>query len=157
MSLRHILNDEPPPVHSRQPYPASSRLPPGDPPIYHDDRPLSPRPPSPNEPYLSPRHSRDTVASRPYYRPPAQYEPSWDSRSGDWTPEERPVVDKERRQYSYDEDHAPSPVEPQHNHSVAPEPDVVSKKKRKAADKDADYLPTKPRRVCISMHVLLML
>ncbi|KDR85120.1 hypothetical protein GALMADRAFT_218196 [Galerina marginata CBS 339.88] len=145
MSLRHILNDEPLPVHSRQPYAAPPRMASGDPPMYPEDRGLSPRTASPPGPYLSPRQSRESHSSRAYYRHPTQHDPGWDSRSGDWTPEELPSYASDRRRYSYDRDRLVSPLEPQPTYPQDQEHDVISKKRRKG-DQDSDYLPTKTRR-----------
>ncbi|PPQ89378.1 hypothetical protein CVT25_002196 [Psilocybe cyanescens] len=151
MSLRHILNDEPLPMHSRQPYAASSGMPSGDSPMYPEDNALSPRADSPSQSYLSPRHSREPFSSRTHYHPPAQSDLSRDSRPGEWTPEEHPSYAVDHRTYSYDEDHAVAPVEPQHNYPPEGEPDVVAKKRRKGGDKLKYTLhePTNPRRMSL--------
>ncbi|KAF8973906.1 SNF2 family DNA-dependent ATPase [Flammula alnicola] len=151
MSLRHILNDEPVPVHSRQPYAAPSRMVSGDQPVYPADSALSPRPGSPPRSYSAQRQTREPHTGRSYYRPTAstQYDPGWDSRSGEWTPEEHPSYASEHARYSYDHDHdrVVSPVDPQPPTPQEEEHDIISRKRRKGADQDSEYVPTKPRRV----------
>ncbi|KAH9486801.1 Chromatin-remodeling ATPase INO80 [Psilocybe cubensis] len=156
MSLRHILNDEPHTAHSRQAFAATSRMPSGEPPVFPEDRTLSPHPGSPSPPYLSPRHSREPLSSsRTHYRSSAQNDLSRDSRSGDWTAEEHPSYPIEHRSYSYDEDSSVVPVEPQHNYPPEGESDVVSKKRRKGGDKMkyAVFEPTNPRRMSLRKKV----
>ena len=136
MSLRNILNHEPPPLH---PYP---RMPLSDQSPIPDDSRLSPLP-SPAS-HTSQLHPGEPHSSRIHHRSGLQYENlGWDSRSGDWNVDDHTT---ERRQYSYDEDRLVSPIEPQAVYTQQDDHDILSRKRRKG-DHDAEYLPTKPRRV----------
>ncbi|KAF9569693.1 hypothetical protein CPC08DRAFT_652613 [Agrocybe pediades] len=134
MSLRHILNDEPPPANSRQSYTPSAHVPSADPHNYSDDHPHSP--------LRSPRHTKDVQSSRPHYRPSAQYDPPWDNRSADYPPHVN-----ERHHYPYDQEHAISPIDPPPEQPPDEDYELTSRKRRKAGDQDSDYMPTKPRRM----------
>ena len=59
MSLQHILNDDPDPVHARSLYPPHLHIFPSDNPSFSGDLGHSPRPPSPPGPYISQCHSRE--------------------------------------------------------------------------------------------------
>jgi hypothetical protein len=147
MSLRHILNDESVPVH-RSPYPSSSRTFPSEHTHYLDDARHSPRPPSPPRSYVSQRYSPDSLGGQPFYHSATHYEPGWDSRSKGWSQEGHTSY-VEGGQYAYEQDHVVSPVEPSSNSLLEDEQedDVISKKRRKGGDEDAEYVPSKPRRV----------
>ena len=152
MSLRHILNDEPPPVLPRQPYVAPSRMSSADHPPYPEDPRLSPQPGSPSRPYL--RQSREAPEPRSYYRPSVigQHDTSWDSRPGDWPTDDAAPYASEQRRYPYDRDSVVSPIDVPQPLPQQDEQDVISKKRRKGGDHDADYMPTKPRRVSSFMN-----
>ncbi|KAF8912786.1 SNF2 family DNA-dependent ATPase [Gymnopilus junonius] len=135
MSLRHILNDEPP----APPYAPPSRTASVDHPAYPEDRPFSPP-----QTLSSPRHGRDPHSGRPYYRPSTQYDQGWEAHSSEWAPEERPSFAADHRRYSFDKGRPMSP-----NDASLPledEHDVVSRKRRKGGEQDSEYLPTKQRR-----------
>lgn len=107
-----------------------------------DDSRLSPLP-SPAS-HTSQLHSGEPHSSRILHRSGFQYEnPGWDSRSGDWNVDDHPT---ERQQNSYDEDRLVSPIEPQAIYTQQGDHDVLARKKRKG-NLDAEYLPTRPRRV----------
>jgi len=158
MSLRHILNDEPPPNHSRQPYAASSRTASGDHLGYSEDPQLSPSTASPPRSYSSQRLSRESHSARPYYHPPNQYDPGWDSRSGEYSPDDHASYASEGRRAPFEQDHVVSPVEtPSTTYLQEEERDVIAKKRRKGGDLDAEYVPSKPRRVRVFLLVQISL
>src|SRR5258707_15672664 len=101
MSLRHILNDDPDPVHARSHYPTPSHTFTSDHPSFSGDLGHSPRPPSSPGPYISQRHSREMPAGRQYDLAARHYDPDWDSRSGQWSPGYAPYPNEDTR-YSYD-------------------------------------------------------
>ncbi|KAF9532053.1 SNF2 family N-terminal domain-containing protein [Crepidotus variabilis] len=146
MSLRHILNDEPAPSHSRTPYATSSRTLSSDHVNYNDDARPSPRATSPSQQYVSQQHSRETQGGRSYYV--GHQDRGWDSRSADWSTEDHTSYAGEVRRHPYDQDRVVSPIEPPANIPTEeePEPDAITKKKRKAGQEDAEYQPSKPRR-----------
>lgn len=156
MSLRHILNDEPPPVHPRQSYAAPSRMSSADHPPYPEDPRLSPQPGSPSRLYLTQRQPREVPEPRSYYRPSVtgQHDASWDSRVGDWPTDDTPSYASEQQRYPYDRDPVVSPIEAPQPLPQQDEQDVISKKRRKGGDHDADYMPVKPRRVSPFMNHL---
>lgn len=143
MSLRHILNDEPAPSHHRPPFGPSSRTLSSD---HNDDAQHSPGPASSSQHYVSQQQSRDTQDDRSYYG--GNHDPNWDSRSPDWSPEDRTSYTAQVKTRPYDQDRVDSPIEPPASLPVEeePEPDVSNKKKRKGQE-DAEYQPAKPRRV----------
>ncbi len=104
---------------------------------------------------MSQRYSPDSLGGQPYYHSATQYEPGWDSRSKEWSPEGHTSYVGEGGQYAYDQDHVVSPVELSSNYHLEDEQDddVISKKKRKGGDEDAEYVPSKPRRVWIFKFV----
>ena len=83
-----------------------------------------------------------------YYHPSSQHEPEWDPRSSHWSPEHHPPYASEDSRYPYDQGHVVSPVEPSTTYPLEDEQDndVISKKRRKG-DEDAEYMPSKPKRV----------
>jgi len=148
MSLRHILNDEPVPLHAQYP-PSSHTFSSNEHMTYTEDL----GPPSPPRSYVSQRHSREPSTAHHYYHPPSQHEPEWDPRSNHWSPERRPYASEDSR-YAYDQDHVVSPVEPSTAYPLEDDQDhdVISKKRRKG-DEDPEYMPSKPKRVgAIHVH-----
>jgi len=152
MSLRHILNEEPPPTNSRHSYTPSSRVPSGDTTAYPEDRPPSSRPNSPSQPYLSPRQARD-MQSAGHYRL-SEYETAWDPRSSEWPADESQSYPNH---YPYDQEHTISPIDPPPEQLPGDSYDLTSRKKRKGGDQDSDYMPTKPRRVRVMNAARLFL
>ncbi|CAA7266562.1 unnamed protein product [Cyclocybe aegerita] len=127
-----------------QPLSLPSRAPASDRDSYDDPR-LSPNP-SPRS-HSSHRPLRESYTSRAYYQPQGQYDPSWDSRSGDWLPDDRASYTSDSRRYAYEHDRGLSPADSHSGFPQQDEHDVISKKRRKGgADPDAEYMPTKQRR-----------
>lgn len=155
MSLRHILNDEPLPVHSRPPY-ASPRMPLADQPSYLEDSRHTPQLGSPSRSYPSQRQPREVPTNRSYYRPSVtgQHDTSWDARSGEWAAEDSLAYASEQHLLLYDQDQVISPLDPPPQLPQLDEQGVISKKRRKGGDNDAEYLPTKPRRVSFFMDAV---
>ena len=158
MSLRHILNEDPDPVHARSLYPPSSLAFHSDQPSFSGDLGHSPHPPSPPGSYMSQPQSRELPAGRQYDPVARHYDPEWESRSGQWSSAAYPsTYTNEDTRYSYDRDHVLSPVDPPSSFPQE-EDDVISRKRRKGGDEDPEYMPSKPRRVCtFNACVLLVL
>jgi len=150
MSLRHILNDEPPTAHSRQPYPPPSRIVVAEQ-HAHPGKELSPRLRSPTVPYSSQRLASGSHVSRPYHHL-APHDMGWDSRSADRTPDEHLSYASERSIRSYDWDHLASPVESET--AEQEEELIVASKKRRRGHQDSEYLPTKGKRVSFTFATL---
>ncbi|KAF8167976.1 SNF2 family DNA-dependent ATPase [Crassisporium funariophilum] len=111
---------------------------------------MSPHPVSPPGSYTSLRQSLETHSSRTQHRPAGQYDgPGWDARSREWSPEDHPRHISQRQHYPHEQERLVSasetiPTYQEDDH------DVISRKKRKGGELDAEYLPTKPRRVSSS-------
>ena len=134
MSLRNILNHEPLPLH---PYPPSSSIPlPDKSPVPDESSQLSPLP-SPAS------HTSQLLSAEPRIQHRSALQLGWDSRSADWNVDDHSI---ERPQYPYDEDPLVSPVDPHPSYPHQTETDPLSRKRRKG-NLDAEYVPTKPRRV----------
>ena len=127
MSLKNILNHEPPPLGDQSPIPDSR---------------LSPLP-SPAS-LTSQLHSGEPHSSRIHHRSSLPYENlGWDSRSTEWNVDDHTT---ELPHHSYEEDPHVSPIDRQVIYTQRDDYDLLSRKRRKG-DHNAEYLPTKPRRV----------
>lgn len=163
MSLRFLLNDEDPVADAVQPRKGVMSAP-GDANDFMSDAQVdvmhSPRRSSSAQSYPAPPISPQEAAppTRSYYRSThnhsARDPPSLNGKQE----ESLSSYADERPGYAYEDEHgAPAPESlPE---ALEDEHDVISKRKRKGAEKDTDYQPSRPRRVRFnhiyqSLHVL---
>lgn len=163
MSLRFLLNDEDPVADTVQPRKGVMPAP-GDANDFMSDTQgdavRSPRRPSSAQSYPIPPISPQETAppTRSYYRSThnhsARDPPSLNGKHE----ESLSSYADERPGYAYEGEHG-APASGPLPEALEDEHDVISKKKRKAVEKDTDYQPNRPRRVslnhiCQPLHVL---
>lgn len=155
MSLSRILNDDPLPLHnSRIPKTPLSTNPSPEP-SFDNDHPRH------QQDHLLPSSSRyrssalyppdDSTSPRTFHPQPGTFQPStrdWDSYSGEWPHEQGPASHGNSLYHDQQPSRYMSPDPPRPSVPARdPEPETLSRKRRKNTNDDSSYTSAAPRRV----------